>query len=92
LESHRLSISFRSYRYKAQSSAEGEASRWRYLTQKYNYEMINQEPRIGLNGMWREEVQNVDKVGQTLVRSHGRLVKRNNHLWPTASSSADRKI
>ena len=54
-------FSCRTYRYNALNIEEDLTRRWRYLTKKYNYEMINQEPRIGLNGMWKEEYREIER-------------------------------
>ena len=53
----------RSIAYKPTEVASQEVNRWKYFTQKHLYEMINQDPRIGLNGMWRLEVEEVNKYG-----------------------------
>ena len=65
-------IFFSSYRYKPLSAAEDELNRWRLLTKKYHYEMINQEPRIGINGMWKIEFTAVDKKAKEYLLEHGK--------------------
>ncbi|XP_039249648.2 chondroitin sulfate synthase 1-like [Styela clava] len=52
---------FRTYPYKPQNVAEDILSRWRYVTKKHMFENINGEPRVGLNGMWREERESIEK-------------------------------
>ncbi|XP_076820932.1 uncharacterized protein LOC143466180 [Clavelina lepadiformis] len=61
---------YRSYRYTPLSATEDEIGRWRFLTEKYNYEMINQEPRVGLNGMWKLEVNRVKTQGEKFINDH----------------------
>nr|CAB3230942.1 chondroitin sulfate synthase 3-like [Phallusia mammillata] len=67
---------YRSYRYKPLSSVEDETHRWRFLTSRHNYEITNQEPRIGLNGMWKREVDEVDKISKVFIRTHDSNTKK----------------
>ena len=53
----------RSAKYIPTKVEEQSVNRWKYFTSKHLYEMINQDPRIGLNGMWRQEVETVNKYG-----------------------------
>ena len=62
----------RTYRYNAVNIEEDLTRRWRYLTKKHNYEMINQEPRIGLNGMWKQEVRDIEQFAKALDASTGK--------------------
>ena len=70
-----MNLFIRSYRYKPLSADEDEINRWRLLTKKYHYEMINQEPRVGVNGMWKEEVNAVDAKAIEFLKRHGGLKK-----------------
>lgn len=71
---------FRSYPYKAQNVAEDILSRWRFVTKKHMFENINGEPRVGLNGMWRQESESVQKLIPGLISAPtGKVVCKSIH-------------
>ena len=71
---HACIFLIRTYRYKPLSAGEDEINRWRVLTKKFHYEMINQEPRIGINGMWKMEVNDLDKKAMTFLNQYGNFL------------------
>nr|XP_002131646.1 chondroitin sulfate synthase 3-like isoform X1 [Ciona intestinalis] len=62
---------YRTYKYKPLAHSEDLTNRWRMLTHKHQYEMINQEPRVGLNGMWRVEVNQAEQQAKHIAIKNG---------------------
>lgn len=59
---------FRKYPYKSQNSKEGMVNRWEVVSEKHRFEMINEEPRIGLIGMHNLEKIEIDSVAKNFIK------------------------
>jgi len=58
----------RSFEFKPRKIDDDVTRRFALMTSSHRYEMLTGEPRIGLNGVWRQEVEKVKSFGEKLVK------------------------
>lgn len=54
-----------------------EVTRWLYFDEDHVYDIINEEPKIVLNGHWREDMKAVSQVGLDYINANNML----GHSW-----------
>jgi len=59
---------YRSFEFKPRKIDDDVTRRFALMTSSHRYEMLTGEPRIGLNGVWRQEVEKVKSFGEKLVK------------------------
>nr|CAB3232248.1 Not6 protein [Phallusia mammillata] len=58
-----------------------EVTRWLYFDENNVYDIINEEPKVALNGHWREDIKAVSQVGLEYINANKML----GHSWALVS-------